>query len=455
MKTISLLLLGLAVLNSFSVSTTSKNTRVLSWTSQSEYINQTSAHFLDLMDSIRFQVNKFSNIKVEEGSSHLSLYNVTLSRVTPVTVEDGVFQYNEDCSSKFSFTKNIELSLTSDAVYFNGEYDNNTFTFSVYLVDLNLTRSKGPDTFRMIYDAEYVMSFGKFKFFGDLNITLFIDDVKEEIVSSLKYQDIDTIIQYATDRFSANDILTLDLNSDELPDNKSRKLILERSENGICNGNDTGIVEAFSAQISDFEYQSENVSFTFDPSKGKSSQIFYDINLLNELIKSKIVNGIFSFDITENNAKDYVSLGWTAYDLMSIFPNILYDVKSSNNYGLGCMISNAFSRMAAGRLVSVFDLNCHIVIIQQRKTWMEFTAQFLMDLNVENSADDLILQVDNAEIIDFHSGFTDIYYVNEIKKEISSAVNKYLSLDNFRLFKLSKTGYTYEYVDGKGILLHK
>lgn len=455
MKTISLLFLGLASLIALSLSSDPKNTRVLSWTSQAEYISQISNHFLDLFNSIRFKTNKYTNIKVEEGTSHLSLYNVTLSSVSSVIIEDGVFQYDENCASSFRLSKNVELKFNSDGVYFNGENETGTFSFSVFLNELNFTRDQGPDTYRLNYNAEYKMALGAYQFLSDLDISQFIDDVKEDIVANLRYQDINTIFNYAIDRFSANDILTLDLDTDELPDNQSRKLILERSENGICNGKDTGIVEAFSAQISDYHYQSENISFAFDSSKANSSQIFYDLALLNDLVKSKVENGIFTFEVTEKNARDFVNLGWTAYDLMTIFPNILYYVRSSNTYALFCSVNEAFSQIAAGRLVNIFSLNCQIVITQTQKYWMDFTAQLLMDLKVENDNSELVLQVDKTDIIDFYSDFTDIYYVNLLKKEIQSSLNNYLNSNNYRLFRLSKEGYQYEYVDGKGILLYK
>ena len=82
------------------------------------------------------------------------------------------------------------------------------------------------------------------------------------------------------------------------------------------------IEETFSAKIGNDYPVTKSVEFSFD-TKLSDHQVFYDITLFDELIQSKIQNGIFKFFINEQNASEFNVLGFTFQDLSNIFPEIL------------------------------------------------------------------------------------------------------------------------------------
>jgi len=441
-------------------------TRALSLQSKTVYKDNLEASVRNYFEKAITTESSFTAFPVSNGTGKTVTANDFKYIGKLVDTTDAKYTLDNNCAMNYELSKDIKLTFEGIDATYKDETSKETvdfkLNFGIIISGFKLNRKLQENLIDFVFDYEYTaVSSAGFTTTTESDIAKkAVEFLNSPAISTKVAGNITTSIRSyfsnGLNMLNAMNSLSLDLQVNTLTDNKSRKLITKNSVATDCTNDN--IFQKFTASINNSDYPVEkSTDYELDATKS-SQQVFYDITILDELIKSKVKEGIFEFFVDDSNAKEYNILGYTINDLANIFPSIKSKSEGNNSYSIHCTAANAsmLFNTTLDKLVSRVELACEI--IDNKSTLEKISTLFDITLSEsdaeESSQVKHMFKFSAVDLVDYSLGSNEVFDSGLLTKTIVNLMDKYLQKNGFVFFKLDNDNGkgSFEFVKGKGLL---
>lgn len=428
--------------------------------------------------------NTLAPFQVTKDTKSVSFIDRIFSKENKIDKSKGTFDLKDNCNASYQ-SDVLTMSYNNVKVKYTDGKDTSDSNVS-FVVEIKVLIEKtfsSELTGEFSFNAKYTSLEIKSVESSNETVKAFLNE-NIDLLKSAVSKEYDVIVSNSVTVLNDLNSLSIDLRTTLLTDSKSRSMTISRVENPNCSTE--YIIEKFSSQIFSGYEPAADVNYEFTDSE---DQIFYDISLIDEFLKSKTNNMSFSFLYNKENGLEYNSLGFTIKDLANIFPSVLSQFRGTQEYLIECGITKAFSKVVnklnsnfnefveyfeelKDESFSVFDLtklHSHPIL---RDTFLLNSASLKCDIkadtqvvetvnllvNFDMSKDkvenDLVFSLNNLYLIDYTVNSK--VYVNDkaLSHFILSSLRSYFTKNPLSLFKLDVTEKEYKF-NKEGTLVYK
>lgn len=408
------ILLLIAIVNLTSVSTQGL-TRIKTRTPKKNAVNALKLAITEIIKKLQFGDPQYGEIVIQNGKDNLVINNIVLGNTGLSTDNSTLDDFAADCSTKYSLSSNISLNFRADAKLNEGNI--NSLSFLILIKDLAFSRIVSPsDSTALIYSATFSLSFDNDVVIGDSSdkIKEIIDAKNSAITDAIKPK-IENTLDLSLVGLNTQ-VIEIPLETSNLPDGKDTTVIKAKVNEKLDCSNDF-IITNYNAWILNSYLAKYVVPFTFD-NKEADNQAYFDASLVDELIQSKILNGVFNFYVTKANAKDYTDLLFTVSELKSFLPEVFRDADPNQKYSFKCVVNKGTYEIVNSKPSSKLNFNCEIQ--SERVNFFKFNLTYLLHLY--------------APLVDFYKFKITVPTLSLLDYDIDSSYN-YPVLTDFLLSK--------------------